>query len=230
MAQKYPNFSVVLYLSKDEFPGGINSLPQELKRLHSRGLIIEFVQKNIRSFKKLHYALKDYPHIPIITADDDVIYPPGWINNFMQHHTMSPRDVLFARGHEITFCPKTNKINPYSLFTPPVGFSSSLLYIPTGVSGVLYPVGCFYKDVFREDIFMNITPNADDIWYKIMTYMNGRKCKLIYADNIHFVPVMGTQKISLRKTNLSDDGLNNDLQLNKVMSFYSINFLNNIDE
>lgn len=222
--QKYKCYTVVLYLSKQEFPDGLSNIPNTLMRLRKRGLIIKFVEDNLRSYKKLNYALIDYPNMPILTADDDILYPFYWLSKFADYHSSYPDDILFARGHKIVIDILTKKISSYDQFTEPQGSTSSLLYIPTGVSGVLYPPNCFYKDVRRSDIFMSITPNADDIWYKVMTYLNGRESRLIFDKSTHFTPVLGTQKISLRKKNLSDSGVNNNAQLKKIIEYYSIKF------
>lgn len=221
MAQQYNNFKVVLYLSHEEFPKGLEDLPGSLIRLHKRGVDINFTCENIRSYKKLHYALSDFPELPVITADDDVLYPSRWVNDFMESHKLFHDDILFARGHQITF-DRNGNVKKYISFGKPAGYSASSLYIPTGVSGILYPPGCFFQDVQNKDIFMKLAPNADDIWYKVMTLLNGRKSRLIYKKPIHYPPILGTQKISLRKQNLSKQHLNNDTQLLNLIDYYSI--------
>lgn len=100
MAQQYNNFKVVLYLSHEEFPKGLEDLPRSLIRLHKRGVDINFTCENIRSYKKLHYALSDFPELPVITADDDVLYPSRWVNDFMESHKLFHDDILFARASD----------------------------------------------------------------------------------------------------------------------------------
>lgn len=217
--QDYSNYIVVLYLSDDQFPE--RKLPSRLTRLVKRGLIIKYVSGDIRSFKKLHYALQEYPNLPILTADDDIIYPRNWLSCFIKAHEKYPRDILYARGHKIQFL-ESGEIGKYEEFTEPNPYKAYMNVIPTGVSGIFYPVNSFHKDVLNTDIFLKYTPFADDVWYRIMAIMAGVKCRLIYNQSTHFTPIIGTQFNSLRNTNLNSTGLNNDAQLRAVLDFYNL--------
>lgn len=64
---------VILWLSKKEVCK--NDIPKNLKKLKSRGLEIRMVEDNIKSYKKLFYAIKEFGDQLIITCDDDTIYP-----------------------------------------------------------------------------------------------------------------------------------------------------------
>jgi hypothetical protein len=218
--QSFDFYRVVLYLSKEEFEN--ISLPTSLQKLEKKGLIIKYVEGNLRSYKKLHYALSDYSNLPILTADDDVLYPKGWLRKFYDNHLISPNEILYARGHRIVLTDHGLPL-PYDKFEEPDSGSSEMLVIPTGVSGILYPPGCFKEEVKNISTFMKILPNADDIWYRVMAIMNNVTCKLVYDRVIHFTPIIGTQATSLRKTNLANDCLNNDIQLKNILEYYKLN-------
>ena len=64
---------LVLWLANEQFPEGEQSLPQDLLALKEFGLTIKWC-KDIRSYKKLIPALKEYPNDIIITFDDDYYY------------------------------------------------------------------------------------------------------------------------------------------------------------
>ena len=65
-------FHIVLTLSSDEFKNKEQDLPEDLMLLVNNNLIeILWVQKNYRAFKKILFAMKKYPDVPIISADDD---------------------------------------------------------------------------------------------------------------------------------------------------------------
>ena len=70
-----PGFHIVLTLSSEEFPNQLNELPKDLQKLYQLGLIeIIWCKKNVRSFKKILFAMHKYPEVPIISADDDCLY------------------------------------------------------------------------------------------------------------------------------------------------------------
>lgn len=218
--QNLSNIKIVVYLSKDEFPD--EQIPYLLRKQCNRGVEIKFVSDNLRSYKKLHYAISDYPDLPILTADDDILYPRDWAKKFYEYFLKNNETILYARGHKILL-DEEGKPKPYSTFTKPEAQKADNLVIPTGVSGILYPPHCFYKDVRNADIFMRLAPRADDLWYRLMTLMNNRKCMLIYNNSVHFPPILGTQKTSLRMTNLKPNDINNDSQLRALLDYYKIN-------
>lgn len=212
---------VVIYLSKEDIEP--NNLPRSLKRLSQRGVIIKFVEENLRSYKKLHYALTDFPKSKIVTVDDDIIYPKDWLKSLVETSNRFPNDVVFYRGHVIK-CDDSGELLSYNDFSQAYGQSRSLLNLPTGVSGVLYPQGCFHEDVLDSKTFLALAPYADDLWYKVMSLKSGTSCKLVGDHSIHFTPILGTQLNSLRRTNLSDNEINNDMQLRKLKEHYCIDF------
>ncbi len=70
-----PGFHIVLVLSEEEFPKKMNALPKNLKLLVDNELIeIFWVYKNYKAFKKVLFTMNKYKDVPIISADDDLIY------------------------------------------------------------------------------------------------------------------------------------------------------------
>ncbi|ROO66099.1 hypothetical protein EDB69_4125 [Vibrio crassostreae] len=221
--QNFDNYIVVLYLSTQDVTE--DKLPKSILRLKSRGLIIVFSDENIRSYKKIHYALEDYPSNSIITADDDIIYPKDWISNLNDGSVKYPGDIIFNRGHCLSFSNDGN-LESYDSF--PLANKDNLLYnLPTGVSGILYPTGCFHHDVRDKELFLELAPYADDLWYKVMSFKNGTLCRLATDKSIHFTPILGSQGTSLRSKNLSKGDINNDTQLKSLFEYYSLSHLNN---
>ena len=211
---------VVLYLSFEEFPQKEGSLPYEILRLKEYGLTIRFT-KNLKSYKKLIPVLIEYPDSIIITADDDIFYPFDWFEKLHNEHQKDKENILCHRAHRITFKNK-NEVNLYKDWKKlVVNKKASYLNFCTTGGGVLYPVGCFYKDVLREDIFMKLAPNADDIWFWAMAVLNNRKIKIIkkpYSkiDKNELFKNIQMQSEGLYKQNI----VLNDIQLKNVFEYY----------
>ena len=64
---------IVLVLSSDEFPQKEKELPQSLLRLH-RYFELLWVKENYKAFKKVLFTMDKYRNVPVISADDDLIY------------------------------------------------------------------------------------------------------------------------------------------------------------
>ena len=56
---------IILWLKKEELSYG--KIPQKILKLKSRGLDIRIVNENLRSYKKLVYAVEEFPTSNIIT-------------------------------------------------------------------------------------------------------------------------------------------------------------------
>ena len=81
---------IVLYLDTQKFPGKI--LPAELEGLKAESPIFEvrFDPAEIRSYKKLLPALKDFPNDVIVTIDDDILYHPNLLRDLVSLHKRLP--------------------------------------------------------------------------------------------------------------------------------------------
>lgn len=216
------DYSIVLYLAESQFKD--KKIPSTLNRLVDRGLNIVYLSEDFKSYKKLHYALQQFKNKKILTVDDDVYYPNWMLSKIFHESLKKPENIMFYRGVKIDHY-SDGTLKKYIDFPLVDNSKPSLLYIPTGVSGILYPPNCFYKDVIDSTLFLKLAPRADDLWYKTMAYLNNTKSSLVLDKSIHFVPVLSTQNVGLRNTNLSNDGLNNDQQLSNLIDYYSLDFL-----
>lgn len=232
--QTYKPNKIILWLDEQEFND--DNIPMMLKKQQTRGLTIGYCN-NIKSYKKLIPTLKLYPDSIIITIDDDKIYPHDLVERLMYRYKKDPRYIYFTRGRIIGKDAKGN-ILPYNKWKllgeimPPQNSttykileSNSTLTMPTGTGGVLYPPHCLHPDVLKEDVFMQICPFADDIWFKAMSFRQGVFSKYVYMNKPlagKFLTIPYSQTESLSITNVHDS--KNDLQLKQVMDYYNINF------
>lgn len=198
-------------------------LPIVLQKQQERGLEIEFCE-DIRSYTKLVPTIEKYPNSIIVTIDDDMIYTYDFIENLVNAYEINPNKIYFYRGHKIVFDNNKN-IKSYIDWVRQGAKDSSLLNVPTGVCGVLYPPNCFYEDVTKKEIFMKICPYADDIWFKAMSYLKKIECEKIETGkdaNEKFIYINTAVGTSLSNIN-NVQGMN-DLQIKQVFDFYKIKF------
>ena len=202
LKQSYKPDAVILWLANTEFPGREDDLPKELLKLKKYGLTIKWCE-NIRSYKKLVPALKEYPDATVITADDDVYYVRSWLEKLIRSYKEHPDEICCYRAAKISFSDEGEFVRS------PVGEgicypTASYLNQQTGIGGVLYPARCLATDVTRDDVFMKIAPTNDDIWFWAMGILNGKRIRVI--ENNTFIPyyVGDTQDNSL--TSINDSG------------------------
>lgn len=217
---------IILWLS-DELDG-INDLPYEITRYIKNGLEIRFV-KDIRSYTKAIYALKEFPDALIVTADDDIYYPKDWLEKLYHSYIANPKDIQVHRAHRIKI--NEGEIAPYESWDKHVEEESARYdNFLTGVGGVLYPPNCFSKEVLREDIFLKYAPYADDIWFWVMALINNRKIRVVknHIKSLSCTDFWG-QIFKNKKTlyGLNSKG-ENDKQLQSLMKLYGQNIINRL--
>lgn len=211
---------IILWLPKYEFDD--TTIPDTLKKLQKFGLEIKYCE-DIKSYKKIIPTLGLKLKADIITVDDDIIYPIDFIEKMILAHKANPNKVCFTRGCRIAF--EGNNLCSYVNW-PKASNQNSMLNLPTGIGGVLYPYGCFYKDVENISLFMKLCPNADDLWLRIMCILNNVDTFYIdyYKDFSHyFIEIKGSQIISLNASNNSKTGkITNDTQFRSLVNYYKL--------
>ena len=214
-----PN-QILLWLSKEEFPKQEQDLPQEILEFVKHGLTIKWCEKNIRSYKKLIPTLQEFPNSIIVTADDDVLYPQEWLSKLYESYQSNPEYIHCHRAHRILFDEK-GEILPYNQWRfeiPSNEAMPSVLNFATGMGGILYPPNCFYQDVLKEDIFMNLAPTGDDIWFWAMAVLNGRKINVV-GESFLRLENLNDEKLTGGLGKINNNGAN-DRQLQKIFKRY----------
>lgn len=165
---------VVLYLTFSQF--GESGIPQELLTLASENPRFEIRDYpiEIRSYRKLIPALKDFPDAVIVTVDDDVAYHPNMLRDLLRFHEQIPHAVLAHRAKRmIPDKPyrKWKKYRWYHFLTKRI--HHSFKNIQTGVGGVLYPPHSLKADMLDVKLFTELAPTTDDIWFWAAGVANG---------------------------------------------------------
>lgn len=202
---------LILWLGKEHF--NPDNLPACYEHLVDRGLDVQ-LRKDVGPHTKLLYALKEYPDAVNVTADDDVLYSPVWLDLLLEEYEKDPSRIYCHRGHYMT-TRSDNRIEKYSEwdFDTDIKEASPRIF-PTGVGGVLYPPGILGEKVFEEDTFSGVCPNADDIWFKGVSLLNNTECKILdnnCAFNEDLFLIEHSQHYGLYKDNLENN--ENDRQL-----------------
>ena len=154
---------IVLYLSKDDFPD--RSALQKIEARVGERFSIRWLDTNFGSYRKLVHALADFPGCTIITVDDDKIYAVRAVESLLATARRYPGHVVFRQG--VSILPRDGATGR----RPRIAEEPSLWNFPVGVGGVLYPPGSLAADVTDSDLFLRLSPFADDLWFKVMALL-----------------------------------------------------------
>lgn len=214
---------ILLWLNEEEFFN--KALPQTLQKQVARGLEIRFC-KDIKSYTKLIYTLKEFSNACIITIDDDLIYNFDLVENLVAAHKTVPNCIWANRIHEMTYN-EDHSLKSYLqwIYTISHDCTNKKNNFFTGVGGVLYPPDSLHKEVFNEDIFMDICPTADDVWFNAMARLKGTEIRKSFTHSNKGEDYLINdllQADGLGAINNAPCDCRNDIQIQAVYSKYRI--------
>ncbi|MCL4674866.1 MAG: glycosyltransferase, partial [Pararhodobacter sp.] len=171
--QTVPPGEIHLWLGRDEIPGP-NWLPRRLRALEERGLQIHFCARTRHQYDKFLHNADLNAQLPVIIADDDVIYPPTAIEALVTGAQQHPGAVIGNRCHWIATA-ADGSIAPYRDWPREVNRPApSARLIATGAGGVLYPKDFLTDPAVTDiDLILSRAPYADDIWLKAIGLARG---------------------------------------------------------
>lgn len=159
---------IVLWIAGND----IAALPKQTRDVLEQGIELRTVT-DARSYKKLIFALQEFPEAYIATADDDVFYRPDWLT-LLAEGQGGPHDAITChRAHRLKERGLKERgpgeIVPYHDWEWDVqddrARQPSVDLMPTGIGGILYPPGSLHPDAVRQDLFERYAPSADDLWF-----------------------------------------------------------------
>jgi hypothetical protein len=186
-----------------------------LKPEYGKGFI-NLVEMEIDYFchSKYYYSFLNYGDSKdILTFDDDIIYYKDWVKHIVESAKKYPDYDIFAyKACEVAIV--DGKIAPYDdwVHCSKDHLGENKLLFAEGVGGVLYKKGALKKEVLNKEVFLELTPKADDVWLWFCTYLN--KCKIKY------ILPCNNQKLLYVVPNTLDSALWKDNTMGKRTDIY----------
>lgn len=213
---------IILWLSKDQFVG--QALPQSILSCQEKGLIIRWVDGDLRSHKKYFYVLQEYKgkDVDVVLLDDDLYYPDRLLENLVCMAHRHPNSICATRVHKMTY-DREGQVKPYRQwihnYYPKQEMCSDALFFTSG-AGTLIPAGIMPADTFNDEVFKQICFHADDVWLN----MQAKKAGLdIYTNNTYNkdeISIGHSQDVKLVNENVLGGG--NDKQIEAVIKYLKI--------
>jgi hypothetical protein len=191
-------------------PEAFRSLPRSLRRLQRRGLEVRLTE-NFGPHTKYFPFIEETGEFtgPLVTADDDTIYPRFWLERLAEEHRATPEIIVCYRARRIIV--DDGALTPYETWEFSESDDTSWLNFFTAVSGVIHPMTVLYALKRRGRAFLELSPKADDVWINHTALREGIRIRLVDGVSRTFPLVDETQDDALWYTNLSAGG--NDQQI-----------------
>jgi hypothetical protein len=137
--------AIVLYLSKDQFPGEKIGGPydQAYRVLQDKGVTVRYVDGDLRTHKKSFYVCDDYPHHVHVTVDDDMYHDASMVGTFLRGACQNKNSIVCTTASQIVKCVWCVGSQHCLFQSMPVVKqpSASMFFVCPGGLGTLYPVG-----------------------------------------------------------------------------------------
>lgn len=195
-----------------------NKIPNSLLKL-SGGLLEIKSTPRTSSHKKLLPTLALFPEKVIVTCDDDLIYESQWLEKLYATHLQFPNDIICNKARAIAL-DDNNQALDYKLWHYSHN-KNSIRNLAIGEGGILYPPHSLNEQVTNYDLALELAPKSDDLWFKAMALLNKTTVRISENPSTFFVPIPGTQKISLKKINVVKNY--NVEQWEKLVHYFKIN-------
>lgn len=212
---------IVLYLDTQKFLDGV--LPQELEALRAESPLFEvrFDPAEIRSYKKLIPALRDFPDDTIVTIDDDIHYPPNLLRDLADLHKRIPNAIVAHRVRKVRLDAPYKKWRKYKWYDFVFRrYHFSHLAMQTGVGGVLYPPHTLDEKMLDPALFMVMAPTNDDIWFWAAAVSKGTFVVPLPNGQRTAKGIGKPHKYSLMSVNLQPGDDRNRKALDKILEHF----------
>lgn len=155
---------IVVYLDEKNWQD--DKLPIVIQHFQRVGVDIRYCE-DIRSYKKIIPALRDFPDNPIVTVDDDIYYDSHMLEWLLGTYKKLPQKAVVGLWARIVGM-QDGKYMPYNTWQDcKYRTSDSEFALYTGY-GTFYPPHIFDDEVKNSKVFMELSPTADDIWMWVM--------------------------------------------------------------
>lgn len=196
LAQSLLPDRIMLVLSNEPFllDKGVREdmLSPALRQLAANGALDIIFDANTGPYRKLLPALRRHAGEQrlIVTADDDIIYPPHWLSGLLETHRRHGCIVAY-RCRAIAV--EAGRFLPYSRWRLIPGEGDAFGEVPphlhglftigTGVRGILYD-SRFFTDLPLLDELRALAPRQDDLAFKAATMCAGIRTVLVDDDQL----------------------------------------------
>jgi hypothetical protein len=188
---------IILWIEDESL---IDNLPAGLRRLQKRGLEV-LLCKDYGPHKKYYPYLQSLAVVetPLVTADDDLLYPSYWLKRLVEAYRQYPGVVNCYRARVIVL--NQEGLAKYQSWKLSRSTMPSYHNFAGSGAGSIYPIPLQNALKNGSAGFMNCCPRADDIWIHAQALRAGYKVRQIHKNEFRLRVIPGTQRVALHRHN-----------------------------
>jgi hypothetical protein len=213
LIQNHYSFKIIIWISNDDY----QAINKSLRKYCRYGITLRRANPNLGSFNKYHHIALEEQTLPIVTADDDIIYPRNWLTTLETSARKYPDEIVGLRGIVVMKNDKKGVSEYVSWKRAEVSSSHDLLVLNTG-AGTFYPANTFGQESIQNNDFLRISPTGDDLWMFALAVQNRTKRRIADAAVREIIPATLRQKNSLWSVNVGES--RNDIQFRQILEYF----------
>lgn len=173
-----------------------------LARLQRRGVEV-LATENWGPHKKYYPYVAAHTSfdVPLVTADDDVLYATSWLSTLMERYRRDSESVHCYRARVVGM--NGQSLLPYATWSECSTTEPSHRHFSIGMAGVLFPPHVLQELRQRGAAFREDCPRTDDIWLNLHAQRVGAKVRQVNPRPEYFTLLPGTQKGALLHDNVA---------------------------
>ena len=155
-----------------------HNLPSSISRLQKRGLEVKFCE-NFGPHTKYYPYVESQPAFgaPLVTADDDTLYPRYWLKKLIDANREFPDVVNCYAAHVIPL--KGSGFTKYQDWKFCNSTTPSFCHLAMGSMGVIYPAQFLMALKRAGTAFKSCCPKGDDLWLHVQAHRASNKDRQI---------------------------------------------------
>jgi hypothetical protein len=189
-----------------------NNPPATIQRLLKRGLEVRFC-KNYGPHCKYYPYLESQQDFsaPLVTADDDTLYPSYWLERLIKANLEYPDAVNCYAAHVIPL--NEHGFEKYQSWKLCNSTTPRFCHLAMGCMGVIYPAPFLIALKRAGTAFEHCCPKGDDLWLHVQALRASFRVRQILPrlPYFSFQTIPGSQQTALCNENVDGDG--NDWQM-----------------
>lgn len=156
----------------------------------------------------------------IITFDDDTIYHPSLISNYISEFNKKP-GILTARGFTLDISKGWKNVD-YRIRVEPKN-NDCVHNFHTGKGTVLYSPLLFkeIESIFNSDVYMKLCPTNDDTWFNFFRINQRIPCRLVH-NFPYSVADLTNHNCALQTINCANASRVNNQQIQNCVKYFNL--------
>jgi hypothetical protein len=133
--------------------------------------------------------------LPMVIADDDILYPSRWLQGLQESLQAFPECVSCYLAREMKL--DGDRPAKYREWKVAAGTDPSIRHVAHGVNGTIFPAQFLRVLKAAGTEFLSCCPKADDIWLHVQAVRAGFETRQISKNVRRFAAIPGTQEDGL---------------------------------